>query len=286
MQRKLIMITGASSGLGRYVAGELARMGLQLILVCRNYEQENQLRSSIPGEGHIFCIADLSLMTSVTDCVQHLAKYGVKPDVLINNAGIFLTERKLTAEGNEMQFAVNYLAPFVLTNEMLRNGLLTTGSRIINISSISHYFGRIRFDDLTFRKNYDGLRAYEQSKLAIVLFTYELSRRLKSSGVTVNVLSPGRVNTAIGDKHATGIYRKLWLLNKPILRPVSKGAATYLYLTLDPGASQFTGKYFYRRRPVWSSPSSYNKSLAVKLWNKTKDLTSQYLNKKMIHEFS
>jgi NAD(P)-dependent dehydrogenase (short-subunit alcohol dehydrogenase family) len=161
---------------------------------------------------------------------------------------------------------------------------MNSEGRIINVSSISHYFGRIRFEDLTLSKRYDGLRAYEQSKLAVVLFTYELARRLRTLPVTVNVLSPGRVNTTIGDKNASGIYRKLWLLNKPILLPVSKGAATYLYLAMDKRAGQFTGKYFYRCRPVWSSLSSYNHKLALKLWQFSESLTEKILQSNTKHE--
>ncbi len=284
MKRKTILITGPTSGIGKQVALELARKGMRLVLVYRNQAAADQLSSELQSDDHVMIKADLSSFDDINSCVELLSLQGIRIDVLINNAGVFYTERVLSRQGVEMQFMVNYLAPFMLTNLILKKGLLAEESRIINVSSISHYFGKIRFNDLNLNESYNGLRAYEQSKLAIVLFTFELARRLKSTGIMVNCLSPGRVDTEIGTKHASGMYKKLWQWNKPILIPVSKGAETYLYLALDPGASSYTGKYFYRNRPVRSSFRTHNSGLATRLWQVSEQLTGITYNPELIHE--
>jgi NAD(P)-dependent dehydrogenase (short-subunit alcohol dehydrogenase family) len=145
--------------------------------------------------------------------------------------------------------------------------------KIINLSSVSHRFGRIDFDDLYRARHYEGLRVYEQSKLANLLFTYELARRIEPSGITVNSANPGRVRTDIGITHATGIYRLLWKWNKPLLIAPEKGAATSVYLASSPEVRGVTGAYFYKMKPCRSSRRSYDEALARSVWERSASLT-------------
>ena len=166
------------------------------------------------------------------------------------------------------------MGPFLLTQLLLDSLLKSENARIINLSSSSHYRGRIKIDDINFfNRSYNGLIAYEQSKLANVLFTYELAEILKDKGITVNCVDPGRVNTHIGDKYSSGIFKYLWILNKPLLVPVEKGASTSIYLATSKEVTETTGKYFKNSKPKRSSKRSYDKEMAKRLWLLSTELT-------------
>lgn len=278
MKNKICLITGGNAGIGKATAIGLAKMGATVVLVCRNKvqgEETVQTLSKISEPNvHKLLLADLSDFDSIRACVDEFKKQFNRLDVLINNAGVFFTELQFTRNNIEMQFAVNHLAPFLLT-QLLTDTLVKSGkTRILNLSSVSHYFGKIHFDDLFFEKRkYNGLKAYEQSKLANVLFTNELARILKDTEVTVNSIDPGRVNTHIGNKNASGIYKYLWILNKPTLISPERGAATSIYLATSKEVEHVSGKYFKRSKVKRSSKISYEETIAKRLWEVSAELT-------------
>ncbi len=286
MQGKTCMITGGNSGIGFATALGLARMHASVVIVCRNSTSgESTLRELVkahPQGKHMLLTADLSDLQQVRTVATQFIDASNQLDVLINNAAVFTDTRQTTTQGLEMQFGVNYLAHVLLTQELMKSLLNAKAGRVINTGSISHYFGKIRFDDLQLQTHYDGLRAYNQSKLAMVLFTTALANKLRNTTVTVNTADPGRVNTGLGNKNATGIYRKLWELNRPLLTTTDKGAATNLYLASSPEVEHSNGNYFRRCKTVWSLPRSRNLTLAEQLWQVSETLIGQ---KKDAYEF-
>lgn len=278
MKNKTCLITGASSGIGKATAFELSKQGFNLILLCRNKkrgeEALNYISQGNQQGNHELFLTDLSDFDDIRNCVRDIKSKYKQLDVLINNAGIFQTIRKLNKNGIEIQFAVNYLAPYLLTNLLLDILKESDSAQIINIASISHYMGKIHFEDISFSKRYNGLKVYEQSKLALVLFTYELAKKLQETNITANCADPGRVNTHIGNKESHGIFKWLWILNKPILRSVESGAKTSVYLAVSDFGKKNSGKYFKNCKEVRSSKASYNEELARKLWDLSSELTS------------
>lgn len=279
MKNKTCLITGSSSGIGKVTAFELSKQGFNLILLCRNKQRGEEAMnyiSQVNRQGnHELFLADLSDFDDIRNCVREIKSKYKQLDVLINNAGTFQSVRKLNKDGVEIQFAVNYLAPYLLTNLLLDILKESDCARIINVASISHYTGRIHFEDISFiNSRYNGLKAYEQSKLALVLFNNELARRLKETNITANCADPGRVNTHIGNKESQGIFKWLWILNKPILRSVESGANTLVCLAASDSGRINSGKYFKNCKEVRSSKTSYNEEIARKLWNLSSRLTS------------
>ncbi len=278
MNNKICLITGGNAGIGKATAIGLAKLGATVILVCKNRIQGEETLKTLSNisqtNGHKLLLADLSDFDSIRKCANEFEGQFNRLDVLINNAGVFFTEAQFTRNNIEMQFAVNHLAPFLLT-QLLMDTLLKSGkARILNLSSTSHYFGKIHFNDLFFEKrNYNGLRAYEQSKLANVLFTYELSRILADTEITVNSIDPGRVNTHIGNKNSSGILKYLWILSKPSLISTEKGAATSIYLATSKEVDGVSGKYFKKNKVKRSSKRSYDEVIAKRLWHVSIELT-------------
>src|SRR5438445_9128478 len=197
MKRRVCLITGANSGVGKATALELAGIGATLVIVARVKQREenamSKIRSDTGNNSIELLLADLSSLQSVRELAQQFqAKYS-KLHVLINNAGLFNQRRHVTPDGYEATFAINYLAPFLLTNLLLTELRSSAPSRIVNVSSVAHYNAHIDFDDLNMEKNYGGWKAYQQSKLALVLLTRELAKKLQGRGVPVNSFHPGTV---------------------------------------------------------------------------------------------
>src|SRR5436309_6361806 len=211
MQGKICMVTGANSGIGKATALELAQMGATVVMVCRDRARGEEARSEITTKSRNNAVdllqADLSSQQSIRQLVEHFKQRYTHLHVLINNAGAAFTGRRETVDGLEMTFAVNYLAPFLLTNLLLDVLKASAPARIVNVSSASHKSGYIQMDDLQGEKHNRSMRAYPQSKLAIVLFTYELARRLQGTGVTANCLDPGFVATNIGQNGVGSVGR-------------------------------------------------------------------------------
>ncbi len=234
MQGKICVVTGANSGIGKATALELAQMSATVVMVCRDRARGEEARSEITTKSRNNAVdllqADLSSQQSIRQLVEHFKQRYTHLHVLINNAGAAFTGRRETVDGLEMTFAVNYLAPFLLTNLLLDVLKASAPARIVNVSSASHKSGYIQMDDLQGEKHNRSMRAYPQSKLAIVLFTYELARRLQGTGVTANCLDPGFVATNIGQTGASLPVRLLIKLIGSFGTSPEKGAKTSIYL--------------------------------------------------------
>jgi len=269
-EQKICIITGASSGLGYHTALKLASLNSVVVLVCkdevkgaitRNYIVDQTQNKSV----HLY-IADLSIQQDIRELVEKINSAFPRVDVLINNAACIYVHHTLNEDGIEMQFAVNHLAPFLLTNLLLDNLKKSDQGRIINVSSRAHARGKIHFDNLNFQKDYTFSKAYNQSKLANIYFTYELARKLKDTSVTVNCMHPGLMNTSIGNKNTTLFYSIIWSLIKTIGNSPEKSSKTIIHLAYSPNMDSTSGKYFANCKIIKSSEQSYNINIAKKLW--------------------
>jgi len=268
---KVCMITGGNSGIGKYTALGLAKMGATVVMVCRDGSKGEAARDEIvalTGSGKEkvdLILADLASMESVRKLADTFMARYERLHVLINNAGVILSKRSVTADGLETTFEVNYLSHFLLTNLLLGVLRASAPSRIINVSSGAHTGGHIDFDDLQGERGYRGTKAYSQSKLAQVLFTYELAKRLKGTGVTVNCVHPGAVATNWG-RNSGGAMGFVLRLAGPFELSPEKGADTSVYLASSPDLADVTGRYFTKRKEVASSKESHDELEAQRLW--------------------
>jgi NAD(P)-dependent dehydrogenase (short-subunit alcohol dehydrogenase family) len=266
------MITGSSSGIGKEAAFALAWMGASVFMVCRDpakgevARREVVARSGASDDRVTLMIADLASLDSVRQLARDFLSKNQSLHVLINNAGLILGERILTKDGLETTFEVNYLSHFLLTNLLLGAIKAAAPSRIINVSSDAHFRGHIDFEDLQEEKNYGASRSYSQSKLAQILFTHELAKRLDGTGVTVNSLHPGVVATNWG-RHSVGAMSAGIRLASPFMASPKKGAETSVYLASSPDVAGVTGKYFSKKREEKSSDESNDEAVALRLWN-------------------
>jgi NAD(P)-dependent dehydrogenase (short-subunit alcohol dehydrogenase family) len=278
MQGKVCIVTGANSGIGKATALGLAQMGATVVMVSRDQvkgeEAQNEIKVKSGNDAIDLLQADLSSQASIRQLAENIQQHYQQLHVLINNAGGVNLSRRETVDGLEMTFVVNYLAPFLLTNLLLDKLKASAPSRIVNISSESHQSGYIRMDDLQLEKGYKIMRAYGQSKLALVLFTYELARRLQGTGVTANCLHPGFVATNIGRNAVGKVGRSIVKLI--FIRGISpeEGAKTSIYLASSPEIEGVTGKYFINSIPVRSAPISYDETLQRQLWDDSAKLVN------------
>jgi NAD(P)-dependent dehydrogenase (short-subunit alcohol dehydrogenase family) len=267
------MVTGASSGIGRAAALILAEMGATVILVCRDKGRGelvvDEILSKSGDRSADLLIADLASQASIRALAGQFADNYDRLHVLVNNAGVYLTKRHVTVDGIEATFAVNYLAPFLLTNLLLDVLKGSAPARIVNVAGAYHTKGRIDFEDLMGERGYSGRRAISQSKLAEVLFTYELARRLEGTGVTANCLDPGMVATDLiyKDDGLPRLFKYAYSLVKPFLKSPEKGAGTTVHLASSHEVEDTTGSYFIDRKAIKSSPESYDMTTARRLWD-------------------
>ena len=278
MQGKICMVTGANSGIGKATALALAQMGATVVMVCRDRARGEQARSEITTTSRNnavdLLLADLSSQQSIRQLVENFQHHYTRLHVLINNAGATFSGRRETVDGLEMMFAVNYLAPFLLTNLLLDVLKAGAPARIVNVSSAAQASGSIQLDDLQEEQHFSSMRAYGQSKLAMVLFTYELARRLQGTGVTANCLDPGFVATNIGQRGASLPVRLLVKLIWSFGASPEKGATTSIYLASSPEVEGVTGQYFAKSMPRRSASSSYDESLQRHLWEQSAQLVN------------
>lgn len=265
MKGKFCIVTGANSGIGLESAKALAKMGARVGLLCRTPAKCEDAKAAIlqaaPNAELDAFAADLSSQAEIRRVAQEIKRTYPKLDVLLNNAGVVENERKLSVDGIEMTFAVNHLAYFLLTNLLLEHLKAAAPSRIVNVSSAAHFGARMDFEDLQGEKSYNGWRAYSQSKLANILFTTELARRLEGTGVTANALHPGVIGTKL--------FRNLGIINTLagiFLTSPEKGAETSVYLASSPDVEGVTGKYFDNKRAVSPSSAAQNVADARRLW--------------------
>jgi retinol dehydrogenase-14 len=275
MKGRTCLITGASSGIGKETARALARMGATVVLAGRDAARTGaaleEIRASTGNTDLHLAIADLSSQAEVrrlaSECLERFASL----HVLVNNAGAMYARRQTTVDGLELTFATNHLAPFLLTR-LLRDRLAASApARVITVSSMAERFGRIAFEDLQSERRYDALRAYGQSKLANVLFTRELARRLDGTGVTANCLHPGAIASNFG-RHEPGPWGLLFRLVRPVLATPEQGARTSVYLASSPEVEQVSGRFFVRCREVRASRASRDPELARRLWEVSEQL--------------
>lgn len=264
------MVTGATSGIGEETALQLAQMGATVIITARNDQKSRVAVERIrkySGNAKIEgLVADFADQNQVRELAQEFLRRFDRLDVLVNNAGAVFLRRQPNADGIEMTFAVNHLAPFLLTNLLLESIKTSAPSRIINVASASHKNAVIKFDDLGGENGYRFMRAYGQSKLANVMFTYELAHRLEGSGVTANALHPGFVATNIGANNGRLVSLFLPLMRIFAISP-QKGAETIVYLASSPDVANVSGEYFYNMQSIPSSRISYDVEQQQRLWD-------------------
>jgi NAD(P)-dependent dehydrogenase (short-subunit alcohol dehydrogenase family) len=282
MQGKVCLVTGSSSGIGKVTARELAKMGATVVMVCRNRAKGEAVQVEIKaasGNDQVdLIVADLSELFQVRRVVDEFKQKYSQLHVLINNAGGINSEHKVTTDGLEFTFATNYLAPFLLTEHLLDVLKTSAPARIINVSSSAHTLDKIDFADLQGAQKYSAAKAYSQSKLAQIYFTYELADRLKGTGVTVNALHPGAVasnfnNGTKGFMHAIGA-----LFYIIIGIDAEKGAQTTLYVATSPEVEGVSGKYFSQSKQgkeAPSSPLSHDVAIRRHLWEVSQALIRQ-----------
>jgi len=280
---KTILITGGTAGLGLEAALQLSALGHDIIITGRDVDKcekaKKQIEAAGTGNNVDFFVADLSSQKQIRKMSGEIHARAKKIDVLINNAGGVFHSFILTDEGIEKTFALNHMGYFLVTDFLLN--LIPAGGRIINVSSDSHFSAVPDFESITKNNNHTFLKAYAWSKLANVLFTYELARRLASKNITVNAISPGRVKTLIGTKNQPWYVALGWkfLTAFSSVSP-AESVKTFVYLATDEQVSGITGKYFFKSEEKRSSPLSYNKELSNRLWNHTESLVKYPFTKK------
>jgi NAD(P)-dependent dehydrogenase (short-subunit alcohol dehydrogenase family) len=280
MQGKTVVVTGANSGIGFETALALASMGARVLVTARNADKGRAAVAAITqrlqGEGRVqLVVFDLADLSSVRQGAAEILDQAPRIDVLVNNAGLVLTERAETVDGYEATFAINHLGPFLLTNLLLQRIASSAPSRIVNVASTAHNAARkgIPFDDLQSATNYRGMRVYGQSKLANILFTLELARRFEGKGVTANSLHPGTVRTGYGgDGDARGFLAFGIKIASPFFLSPAKGARTSVYLASSPEVEGVSGQYFVKCKPRSPRRWAQDPEAAQHLWQVSEDL--------------
>jgi retinol dehydrogenase-14 len=278
MAGRTVLVTGGTGGIGRATALALATLGARVGIVGRGKARTPAAAVEIARESGNPAVdafaADMSRQCEVRRLADAVLTAYPRLDVLVNNVGGFWGTRRVTADGLEHTFAVNHLAGFLLTDLLLDRLIASTPSRIVTVSSHAHTNGRIRFDDLQSERGYSGGRAYEQSKLANVMFTYELARRLAGTGVTATAVNPGMVSTSFASGELSALWKMIVPVARPLMKTPAKGAATSIYLASAAEVAGTTGTYFSGGKPKTSSRPSYDTAAAARLWQVSADLTA------------
>ncbi len=278
MTGKTVLVTGGTGGIGKATAVGLAGLGARVGITGRDRARGEaaaaDIRAASGNPAVDVFTADLSSQAQVRRLAGEVLDAYPRLDVLVNNVGGFWAHRHETVDGLEHTFALNHLAPFLLTHLLLDRLTASAPARVVTVSSGAHATGRIDFDDLQGSTAYSGQRAYAASKLANVMFTYELARRLDGTGVTSTVLHPGVVRTNFGAEDQAGIKAILPLV-RPFLKTPAAGAATTIYVASSTAVDGVTGRYFANRKPKTSSKASYDTAAAARLWQVSADLVGQ-----------
>ena len=273
LQNKTAIVTGANSGMGMATVRALSDMGAKVIMLCRSEKRGTEALEKLSSEKYrdlelILC--DLGNYDSIRAFANIVRRGYGHIDILVNNAGFISLDRQETKEGLERQFGINHIGHFLLTMSLL--DLMGEGGRIVNVASGAHKTGKIHFDDINLTKGFNVIKAYSQSKLANVLFTRELARRVKDRGITVNCCHPGAVATNIGIDRDTGFGKTVTGLLKPFFQTPEQGARTAIFLASDDSVSDITGEYFYKCKIAKSSKRSKDMELAKKLFEFSEEL--------------
>ncbi len=280
MKGKTVVVTGGNSGIGFETAADLASMGARVLVTARHADKGRGAVSAITqrigGDAQVqLVVFDLADLASVRQGAAEILELAPRLDVLVNNAGVVLSERAETVDGYEATLATNHLGPFLLTNLLLDRMKGSAPSRIVNVASSAHSAARhgMRFDDLQSEKRYRGMRVYGQSKLANILFTLELARRLEGSAVTANSLHPGTVRTGYGgDGDTRGFLAFGIKIASPFFLSPAKGARTSVYLASSPEVEGISGQYFVKCKPKRPRPWAQDPEAARRLWQVSEEL--------------
>lgn len=276
---KTVLVTGGTGGIGRAAAIGLASMGARVGITGRDRDRAEAAAIAIAREsgntGVDVFVADMSSQAEVRRLAEEVLATYPRLDVLLNNVGGFWSHRHETADGLEHTFALNHLAPFLLTSLLLERLKASAPSRVVTVSSGAQSMGKIDFDDLMGERKYSGQRAYNQSKLANVMFTYDLAKRLAGTGVTATVLHPGMTSTAFSAEDPARVFAPLVAVMRPFMRSPQKGAETPVYLASSPEVEGVTGRYFANRKVKESHTSSYDTEITARLWRVSADLVGQ-----------
>jgi NAD(P)-dependent dehydrogenase (short-subunit alcohol dehydrogenase family) len=282
MDGRTVVVTGANSGVGKATATALARAGARTFITARNQERGVQALADIrrdAGSDRVdLVVFDLADLDSVRNGAAELLERCGQIDVLVNNAGLVHSERSETDDGFEVTFAINHLGPFSLTRLLTDRMIESAPSRVVNVASTAHRSARrgLDFDDLQSTRRYRGMKAYARSKLANILFTDELARRLSGTGVTANSLHPGTVATGFArDDDASGFLAFGIRVIKPFILTPEQGARTSVYLASSPEVADVTGRYFVRCRARTPSPAARDEAAAALLWSVSEELVDQ-----------
>ncbi|MDX2274404.1 MAG: SDR family oxidoreductase [Hyphomonadaceae bacterium] len=269
MQGKVVVITGATSGLGKAGAEELARRGARIVFTARSQARAEEtlaaLKQAGPGAAHRYVLGDLSTLAEMKRVGAEIAASEPKIDVLANNAGAIYTARQETVDGLELTFATNHMSYFIITNALLPALKATPGARVVSTASGAHHMAMFSIDDLQLRQGWTTFGAYGASKLCNILFTRELAKRLQGSGVTANCFHPGFVASGFA-KNNGFVAQAAMFLGAPFALTPAKGADTLIYLATSPDVANVSGKYFARRRQTPISAIANDDAIAAKLW--------------------
>jgi len=272
MEDRVLLVTGANSGIGKATALGLARLGGTVVMACRSATRGEAARQDIvrdSGNSKVYLeIVDLASEDSTRSFAEEFKRKYPRLDVLINNAGVYTPHREVTPDGLERTFEVNYLSGFLLTHLLLDLLKKSAPSRIVNVSSSAHSGGTIHFDDLQGERRYGGFGAYGQSKLAQILFTQELARRLQGTGVTVNACHPGVIRTNLGMGGTSAVVRFV----RMFFKTPEKGAETPIYLAVSPDVERVTGQYFANKHVREPSREAQDPNVARRLFDVSKEL--------------
>lgn len=275
MKDKVVLITGATRGIGYETALALAGMGAKVVMVGRDAQRTSNSAEKVKAEtGNPdvdFLVADLSSLAETRRLAQDFLKRYDRLHVLINNAGAIFMQRQETVDGFEMTFALNHLSPFLLTHLLLEVLRASTPARIINVSSAAHRMAKMRFDDLQFKRGFSGWQAYGQSKLANIYFTVGLEGHMNGDGITANALHPGFVATHFGKNNA--IFKPFFAISQLMAISPQEGAQTNIYLAASPEVEGMSGKYFEKCRAVAPSQVAQDVNAARRLWDLSLEMT-------------
>jgi retinol dehydrogenase 14 len=276
MGGKLVLITGGTSGIGKAAATALAAMEAEVVVVGRDGERGEgaveEIRCESGNERVSLMVADLSVQAEVRRLAEEYKEHHDRLDVLVNNAGLVQSDRTETPDGIETTLAINHLAPFLLTNLLLDLLEKSAPSRIITVSSEAQRWGKMNFDDLQSEKRYRSFPVYGMTKLANIMFTFDLAERLEGTGVTANCVHPGTVNTNFGSNQRSPM-NFLFRAFKPFMRSPEQGADTIVYLAASPDVEGMTGKYLSDRKLITASDEAYDENARRKLWEISEELT-------------
>jgi NAD(P)-dependent dehydrogenase (short-subunit alcohol dehydrogenase family) len=276
MGGNVALVTGGTSGIGKATATALAAMGADVVVVGRNRERGEQAAAEIRAQtgGRVdLALSDLASQAEVRALAEGFRRRYDRLDVLVNNAGLVQSTRTESPDGIETTFAINHLAPFLLTNLLLDVLKESAPSRIVTVSSEAERWGNVDFEDLQSRKKYRGFPVYGMTKLANIMFTYELAERLKGTGVTATCMHPGAVNTRFG-ADSTGPMTILFRLSKPFMRTPKQGADTLIWLASSPEVEGLSGRYYSDRKPIEPKKIAQDPEARRRLWDESERLTA------------